>query len=401
MTIPASSDRSATDGAFAPPLEDPAFHAGDPFPAYRRLRAQPGLHRHASPEVWAVARHADVVAISRDPGTFCSSRGTLLNDIERGVTPRQSILYIDPPEHVKYRKLVQPAFSPGRLRALEGWIRETTRQLLDGIAPGRPFDFVAAFAAELPIVVIAEMLGVPRSDRAQFKRWSDHIIAAGTTPTAENLAQTAELFQYFAAVLAERRRRPGEDLLSTLVQSEIDGERLEEFDLLSFCMTLLVAGNETTRNLLSHGVLGLATYPQELERLKRDRALVPRAVEEMLRWGTPILAFMRTATRDTVVSGTPVREGERVFLLYASANRDESVFGEDAEDLRLTRDASGHVAFGFGEHFCLGAALARMEGRIALEEMLARFSRIEQAGAVERLPSMIVRGIEKLPVVLA
>jgi cytochrome P450 len=386
---------------FAPPLHDPAFHARDPFPEYRRLRDAPGLHRHAAPDVWAVARHADVVAVSRDPETFCSSRGTLLNDIERGVTPRQSILYIDPPEHVKYRKLVQPAFSPGRLRALEAWIRETARELLDAIPPGRPFDFVDAFAAELPILVIAEMLGVPGSDRARFKRWSDHIIAAGTDPTPENLAQAAELFAYFAGILAERRRSPGEDLLSTLVESEIDGERLEEFDLLSFCMTLLVAGNETTRNLLSHGMVGLARYPEELARLRRDRALVPRAVEEMLRWGTPILAFMRTATRDAEVSGTKVREGERLFLLYASANRDETVFGEDAEDLRVDRDATGHVAFGFGEHFCIGAALARMEGRIALEETLARFSRIELAGEVERLPSLIVRGIEKLPLVLA
>jgi cytochrome P450 len=401
MSIPDSTGSQASDGVFAPRLSDPAFHAGDPFRDYRRLRAEPGLHAHESPAFWAVARHQDVVAISRDPETFCSSRGTILSDIERPVTPRQSIIYIDPPEHGKYRKLVQPAFSPGRLRALEVWIRRTAQELLDEIPPGRPCEFVGAFAAQLPLLVIAQMLGVPRSDQAQFKEWSDYIIAAGTDPTPENVGKSAELFAYFAAVLAERRKRPTDDLLSTLVQSEIDGERLEEFDLLSFCMTLLVAGNETTRNLLSHGVVALATYPEELARLRRDRSLVPRAVEEMLRWGTPILAFMRTATRDVEVCGTAVREGDRLYMLYASANRDEAVFGQDAEDFRVTRDASGHVSFGFGEHFCLGAVLARMEGRIAFEELLARFSRIELAGDVERLPSLIVRGIDRLPTTLS
>ncbi len=401
MSTETSTERDASERSFAPRLADPAFHAGNPFPAFARLRAAPTLHRHEAPQFWAIARHEDVVAVSRDPETFCSSRGTLLSDLERPIIPRQSILYIDPPEHAKYRKLAQPAFTPGRLRKLEVRIREIARQLLDEIPPGRPFDFVEAFAAELPIVVIAEMLGVPPSDRAQFKLWSDHIIDAGTNPTQENLAHSMALFQYFAGFLAERRERPADDVLSTLVQSEIDGERLEEFDLLSFCMTLLVAGNETTRNLLSHGVLALATYPGELAQLLRDRTLVPRAIEEMLRWGTPISAFMRTATRDVELRGTPVRAGDRLFLLYASANRDESVFGADAESFRVSRDASGHVAFGFGEHFCLGAALARMEGRIAFEELLERYSRIELAGDVERLASLIVRGILRLPVTLS
>jgi cytochrome P450 len=389
------------DREFAPPLADPAYHAGDPFADFARLRAMPTLHRHRQPEFWAVARHEDVIAVSRDPQTFCSSRGTLLSDLERPVIPRQSIIYIDPPEHQSYRKLVQPAFTPGRLRKLEARIREISRELLDTIPAGEPFDFVSAFAAQLPIVVIAEMLGVPPSDRAQFKRWSDSIIEAGTNPTPENMQHGLDLFQYFSGFLAERRERPAEDVLSTLVQSEIDGERLSEFDLLSFCLTLLVAGNETTRNLLSHGALALATHPEEHARLRRDRALLPRAVEEMLRWGTPISAFMRTATRDTVVHGTPVREGDRLYLLYASANRDQSVFGEDAERFRISRDASGHVAFGFGEHFCLGAALARMEGRIGFEEILERYGSIELAGEAVRLPSLIVRGIERLPVVLS
>jgi len=401
MTIDPASAARGDATAFAPPLADPAFHAGpDPFPVYRALRRAPTLHRHSGPDFWAVTRLEDVVAVSRDPETFCSSRGTLLSDLERPIIPRQSILYIDPPEHAQYRKLVQPAFSPGRLRKLEEWIRATTRELLDALPAGEPVEFVSAFAAELPLLVIAEMLGVPGSDRARFKRWSDAAIAAGTEPTPENMAESAELFQYFAGVLAERRVRPVDDVLSTLVGCEIDGERLSEFDLLSFCLTLLVAGNETTRNLLSHGMLALATHPDQLELLREDPALLPRAIEEMLRWGSPILAFLRTATRDAEVRGTRIREGERLFLIYAAANRDEGAFGDDAEAFRVTRDATGHVAFGFGEHFCLGAALARMEGRIAFEELLARYRGFALAGEVERVPSMIVRGIAALPVAL-
>jgi cytochrome P450 len=245
------------------------------------------------------------------------------------------------------------------------------------------------------------MLGVPGADRPRFRRWSDAVIEAATTPTPENAAQATELLEYFGAALAERRQRPRGDVLSTLVGSEIDGERLEEFDLLMFCMTLLVAGNETTRTLLSHGALALATHPAELARLQAEPPHLPAAVDEMLRWGSPISAFMRTATRDVEVRGTSVSAGDRLLLLYASANRDERVFGDDAERFRVTRDASRHVAFGFGEHFCLGAALARLEGRLAFEELLRRFSRIELAGEVERLPSLIVRGIVRLPLVLA
>jgi cytochrome P450 len=396
-------NREATSVAngFSPPLADPSFYAGDPFPVFRRLRALPGLHRHDTPGFWAVTRHADVVAVSRDPETFCSSRGTLISDLERPIMPRQSIIYIDPPEHAKYRKLVQPAFSPGRLKALETWIRDLTREIVDAIEPGRAFDLVDTFSAQLPLLVIAEMLGVPGSDREQFKRWSDDIVEVERNPSPDNMAHSAELFAYFSSVLAERRERPGDDVLSTLVHSVIDGEKLEEFDLLMFCMTLLVAGNETTRNLISHGILALASHPDELALLVRDRSLIPRAIDEMLRFGSPISSFMRTATRNTEVSGTRVREGDRLLMIYASANRDETVFGSDAESFRATRDASGHVAFGFGEHFCLGAALARMEGRIAFEELLARFHHVEVAGEVERMPSLLIRGVVRLPVVLS
>jgi cytochrome P450 len=318
---------------------------------------------HPTPGFWALARHEDVVAVSRDIATFCTSRGILLADLDRPIIPRQSIIYIDPPDHTQYRKLVQPAFSPGRLRALEGRIVALVDELRARLEPGHPTDFVEAFAAPLPLLMIVDMLGVPGADHARFKRWSDAVIEAGTQVTPETMAQAAELFEYFASFLATRRAQPGNDLLSVLVHSEIDGERLGEFDLLAFCMSLLVAGNETTRNLLSHGALALATFPEERALLARTPSLLPGAVEEMLRWGSPVGSFMRTATRDTVLCGTRLRKGDRLLLLYASANRDEAVFGADAEEFRVTRYAGAHVAFGYGAHFCLGAQLARMEAR--------------------------------------
>jgi len=384
-----------------PALHDPDFYAGDPFPAYRWLRAEAPVYWHDTPGFWAVTRHEDVIAVSRDPASFCSSQGTMLADLTRPIMPRQSILYIDPPDHVKYRKLVQPGFSPSRLKQLEPRVRQLACTLAADIDTGTAVDFVDEFAARLPLLVIAEMLGVPASDRAQFQRWSDLIIEVTTEQTPENMAASVELLGYFAAVIAERRTQPRDDLISTLVSAEVDGERLEEFDLLMFCMTLLVAGNETTRNLLLHGALALATHPAQRAALAADPGHIPAAVEEMLRWGSPITSFMRTATRDTTLRGQRIGAGERVLMLYAAANRDEAVFGPDAEDFRVSRDASRHLAFGFGEHFCLGAGLARMEARIAFEELLARFATIDLAGPVERLRSVLMSGIVCLPLAFA
>jgi cytochrome P450 len=389
---------------FAPPLHDPAFYAADPFPAFQRLRAEFPVHWHDTPGFWALTRHEDVLAVSRDPATFCSSRGVLLSDIGRPMMPRESIIFIDPPDHAKYRKLVQPAFSPGRLRRLEVEMAAVARalvaELLDAADGGRPVDFVDAFAVHLPLRVIEHMLGVPDVDRARFRVWSDAVIAAATEQTPETMALAAELLGYFGAVVAERRERPGDDVVSTLVHSTIDGQQLEEFDLLMFCMTLLVAGNETTRNLLSHGMLALATDPDQRRALAADPAQLPRAVEEMLRWGSPIASFMRTATRDTSLRGLAIREGDRLLMLYAAANRDEAVFGPDAEEFRIARDASGHLAFGYGEHFCLGAARARMEGRIAFEALLSAVGDVALAGPVERLRSVSIHGIVHLPLAL-
>ena len=382
-------------------ITDPGFLAqDDPWTALKELRREAPLHWHEDAQLWTVSRHADVLTVSRDPQTFCSGKGVLVTGRENPVSASDSILFLDPPEHQQHRKLVNPGFHLRRITALEPRVRALTVELLDAVEPGRPFDFVDAVAAPLPLLVIAELLGVPTEDRARFRTWSDAIIAAATEPTEETLTQAAELFEYFGSVIEARRAEPADDMISVLVHGDVDGEKLTDLELLGFCMTLLVAGNETTRNLLSGGTKALAEHPDQLDLLQKDPALIPGAVEELLRWVTPIAAFGRTATRDTELAGQKIDAGQYLVLLYTSANRDEDAFGDTADTFDIRRQPNPHVAFGFGEHFCLGASLARLEARVFLEEVLPRYGRIELAGEVERLRSTLMRGIERLPVVL-
>lgn len=396
----------AADGGARPgtdltgPLTDPAFFAGDPYPRFARLRREAPVAWNDELGFWAVTAHADVLAISKDPETFCSSRGILLMDLGRELPEIPgALLYVDPPEHQRYRRLVQPAFAPSRIRALEGFVRERARSLLDRIEPGTPIDVVAEIAVPYPLYVIADLLGVPAEDWPLFYRWSELLIDAATVQTDESMAAAVEMADYFMAVIAEKQQRPGDDLVSTLATVEVDGERLNEGELMMFCGQLLVAGNETTRNLVSGGLVALADHPDQWRRLVEDRALVPTAVEELLRWTTPVTSFMRTATRDTVVHGQPIAEGEPVLLLYASANRDEAEFGPDADRFDVGRDPNHQLAFGFGEHYCLGAALARLEGRVFLEELLDRVRTVERAGPVRRLESGVIGGVLEAPLV--
>ena len=253
------------------------------------------------------------------------------------------------------------------------------------------------------MLVIADLLGVADSDIGDFRRWSDAAIAAGgSSPTAEELAAAGELFAFLREAVARRRASPTDDLLSVVVTSEIDGERLSELDAVMFGFTLLVAGNETTRNLLSNGLVALAEHPDQRAALVgADDAALTRAVDELLRWEPPIVVMGRTAVDDEVIGGVEVARGSYLALLYPSANRDETVFGPTATQLDVARDPNPHLAFGVGEHFCLGAGLARLEGRVLLGELLARWPGYEVAGPPVRLPSTLVRGIERLPVVLA
>lgn len=383
-------------------LTDPGLYRGDPFPLFARLRAEAPLTWNDELGFWAVSTHAEVLEASKDPITWCSGRGILLRDIV--IPPAEipgALLYVDPPEHGRYRKLVQPAFAPSRIRAMEVAIRERTRTLLDGIEPGAVTDVVPALGVPLPILVIADMLGVPEDRFDDVVRWTDALIALATEVVDEHLVTATEMAGYFGELIAERTASPRDDLVSTLVTVEVDGEKLDEGELMMFCGQLLVAGNETTRNLISSGLVALSDHPDQWARLRADRSLIPSAVEELLRWTTPVISFLRTATVDTVLGGQAVAAGEHALLLYASANRDESVFGPSADALDVGRAPNAQLAFGFGEHFCIGAALARLEGRVVLEELLDRFATIEPAGPVDRLASTVIAGVTAAPLMLA
>ena len=386
-----------------PALDDPDFYLADAHVAFRWMREHAPVYWCERARLWAITKHADIMQVGRNPETFCSARGVLINDSLRTPTPMEvppSIIYMDPPQHNRYRKLVSRAFTPGMVAGLEGRVRAIARESLDAVRSGETHDFVETVAVPLPMLVIAEMLGVAAEDRETFKRWSDVIIAAAETgPSPESLQHLGELFAYFHAKLAERRHRPGADLLSALAAAEVDGERLADQELLMVCMTLLVAGNETTRNLISGGAKALMEFPDQRRALVEDPALLPGAVEEMLRWVTPIRSFARTAIRDTELRGQPIAAGDYVLQLYASGNRDEEVFGPTADVFDITRPTEqAHAAFGFGEHFCLGASLARLETRVLFEELLARFPDFSLAGEIVPLRATLMNGLVRMPV---
>jgi cytochrome P450 len=387
----------------SPPLEDPAFWSGDPYPAFAELRASDPVHRYVGDdgELWAITRHADVLAISKDPATFCSSKGVLLTDLSRPVLSADSIVYLDPPRHSKHRKLVSPSLSVRRVAELEDRIRQIVTGLLDAVDPTGVVDAVEAIAAPLPLIVIAELVGVHPDDLDDFRRWSDAMITAASDHTDSSMALAAELFGYIEAVVADRRANPRDDLVSVLAHSAVDGEALSDVDINMFVLTLLVAGNETTRSLISNGLDALASHPEQRQRIVDDPGVVASAVEELLRWEPPIVSFCRTATRDTELSGQRIAEGDYVLLCYQSANRDEEVFGPTADRLDVLRSTNPHTSFGYAEHYCLGAGLARLEGRVLFEELLARWPAYEPRGPIVRVPSRLARGVAHLPLVMA
>jgi cytochrome P450 len=385
------------------------FHLGDPHAAYRRLRAEDPLHWYADGPFWCALRHAEVSEISRRPRTFSSAQGTQMFEIPRRLAGKTlameeapSIIRMDPPAHNRHRKLVIGAFKPRAIAALEPRVRALARESVAALRPGEPFDFVERVAVPLPMFVIAELLGVPKSDHGAFRRWSDAMIEAGSSgPSEASMAAVTELFAYMVAQAAERRRMPREDVLSQIALAELHGERLSDAEIGIFCMTLLVAGNETTRNLIAGGMRALLEQRSQWEKLCANPALLPNAIEEMLRYVSPIRHFARRVLYDTELAGRKLRAGEYVVLLYGSANRDEAVFGPDAERFEITRpDADRHLAFGFGEHLCLGASLARLEARVMFEELIARGPGFALAGEPKRLRSTLVNGVAELPVVL-
>jgi cytochrome P450 len=306
-------------------------------------------------------------------------------------------MHTDPPDHTRYRALVAPAFRPSVLRGLEAAVRDRVRALLDAIPPDGPFDAVEALAAPLPLQVICLLLGVPEDDWPRFLRWSEAIVpgAAPELTDEERNALRIECGTYLVGVAHERRVAPREDVISQLAGVELEGDRLTDVELVMFLIQLLVAGNETTRHAISGGLLALAEHPAQWADLRaRPGDLLPTAVEEILRWTSPVVYFLRTATRPVALGGAHVAAGDRVMLLYGAANRDPAAFGPDADRFAIARRPSAaSLTFGFGPHFCLGAALARMEIRLVLEEAARRHARIERAGEPAYNGSSVVSGL--------
>ena len=386
------------------PRQASFFTRPDYYEVLARLRADDPVHR-GDDGFWVLSRYEDIRELSRDPTRFCSGKGALVNDPVRtgGMGLRTpSILHMDPPEHAAFRSLLNRRFTPRALTGLAGVIREGACRLLEAVNPREEVDFVAELAAPFPLGVIADLLGIDHADREDFRRWSDAAIESPDLAPGETASALGELAGFINAHIEAKRARPGDDLVSLLVRSEVRGRPLGHDELFMFLLTLLVAGNETTRTLLTGSVLTLHEHPDQRALLLAHLALVPQAVEECLRWVTPVHAFCRTATEDAVVAGTAVEAGDYLCMLYASANRDERVFGDDASAFDVRRPVNPvHLAFGFGEHVCLGASLARLESRIFLEELLARFPAYAVTGSPERVVSTTAAGIRSLPVVLA
>jgi cytochrome P450 len=382
------------------PLHSPDFYAGDPYPAYRELRAASPVCWNDVTNFWALLKYEDIRFVSSNPALFTSTKGVTIPDPQQP-SPVQpgSLIFTDPPRHRQMRKLINSGFTRRRVAVLEPKIREIVRGILDGIEPDSVHEFAEEIAAPLPTRMIAELIGAPPDDWEQFRAWSD--AATGTAdPEIEldPLVAMGQLFEYFQNLIAARRAHARDDLLSVLAGAEIDGVRLTDEDLLNFAFLLLVAGNETTRNLIALGTCALIAHPDQSRHLVEDRSLNPGAVEEMLRWNSPVVCMARAATADVEIRGQLIAEGDTVVMLYGSANRDEDIFGGDSEEFRVTRHPNPHIAFGCGEHSCVGAQLARLEASVMFDELLRRFPRLELVGEVDRMRATMVPGVKRMPV---
>ena len=382
-----------------------ASMAANPYPGYARLRESSPVHRSRLLGAWIVTRYADVDAILRDHARYANDprKADLPRRQRRRLPPDEELtmLTLDPPDHTRLRALVNRAFTRTRVNALEPRIREITSGLLNAVEDLSAFDLIERVAQPLPVVVIAEMLGIPAQDRDQFKAWSDRR-ARLLEPTVSmrerrsGLRASHELEGYLAGIIAQRRREPREDILSALVQAEEEGDRLSERELLNMVRVLLVGGNETTTNLIGNGMFALMRNPGELERLRQDPSLIPSAVDEMLRYDSPVQATFRRALVDSELHGTLVRARETLVLVLAAGNRDPEAF-EEPDRLDVGRNGHTHLSFSRGIHHCLGAALARLEARVAFEMLLDRYRRIELVDPRPRFrPNIVLRGLRSL-----
>jgi cholest-4-en-3-one 26-monooxygenase len=383
------------------------FDEGFPHAYFKMLRAEAPVCWHPEahgPGHWAVTRYDDVKYASRNPLIFSSSLGgTTVKDpppenLERS---RAIMLNMDPPQHAKYRRLVQRGFTPRMIQMLSSHIREVATEVIDRVAPRGECEFVSEVAALLPMQVICEMMGVPEEDRRAVYDLSNRLIGFDDPEfqrsVDDGIQASMEMFMYASKLSERAKREPGDDIVTTLVSADVDGEKLSELDFNSFFLLLAVAGNETTRTATSQGIRLLAQHPEQRERLLRDPSLIPSAVEEIVRYVPPVMHFRRTATQDTELRGVRIRAGEKITMWYPSVNRDEDVF-PNPDVFDVGRSPNEHLGFGIGEHFCLGASLARRELVIIFEELLRRIPDITLDGPVRHLRSSLIDGIKEMRV---
>jgi cholest-4-en-3-one 26-monooxygenase len=390
-----------------------SFVDGVPFEWFRRLRAEAPVLWHPMPTsprggFWCVTDYEDCVTVNRDWEHFSSfSGGALFHDMdeENLAQQRMMMLNMDPPMHTRYRRLVNKGFTPRMVRDLEATIVGYADQIIDDVCERGTADFVEEVSAELPLLVIAELVGIPAEDRRRVFDWSNRMIGADDPEykvSPEEAGEAAmQVYAYADELAARKRAAPTADVLSVLLDADVDGERLSQLEIDLFFLLLMVAGNETTRNLISGAMVAFFEHPEQWQKLRHDRSLLPTAVEEMLRWVTPVMHFRRTAVQDCVLGGEAVQKGDKVVFWHISANRDEKVF-TDPDTFDISRDPNPHVAFGGGgPHFCLGANLARMEIQVMFDRLLDRVPDIHPDGPADRLRSNFINGVKHLPVAFA
>jgi cholest-4-en-3-one 26-monooxygenase len=395
-------------------LDRDVFTRGIPHEWFTYLRNTEPVYRHPEPNgpgFWVVTKYADVFAVGRDAHTFSSDqdRGGVIGleeqDIEVDFGGTKIMLMMDPPEHTRQRKLVNRGFTPRMINALEVHIRDLTAEIVERAIAKGTCDFVVDVAAELPLLVIAELIGVPVEDRHKIFDWSNRMVGSEDPEYAVSSEQASEaqmeMFLYANQLAEQRRKEPRDDIISTLLATEVDGDQLTEMEFNLFFMLLSVAGNETTRNAIAHGLNAFLEHPDEYDKLVQDPAgLIAGATEEILRWASPVMYFRRNVTRDTELRGRKIAAGDKVSIWYVSANRDEEVF-DDPFRFNIERSPNDHIAFGGGgPHFCLGSSLARMEIRVLFEELARRVPGVRALADPQPLRSNFIGGIKHLPVEL-
>lgn len=384
------------------------FDDGPPYELFARMRSEANPHWNAltgsdEPGFWSFTRFADIAAISRDSDTFSNARGGVFATRNGGAVPlealREILLAMDAPRHTKQRKVIHGVFTPRLVARREAHVRNTVTELLDDVIEKGSCDFVGDIAVELPLRVIADLLGVPQNDRPTLFDWTNSISLAQATGDMElGMGAIAEMGAYLATLTAERKAKPSDDIVSLLLGAEIDGESLTDDEATFFFGTLMFAGNDTTRNTASGAMRALMEHEGERQKLIANPAMMPGAVEEMLRWVCPVAYFARVAQRDNELGGHLIREGERVLMWYGAGSRDPEV-NADPERFDVSRVKPQHQAFGGGgAHFCIGAALARLELRVLFEELLRRVPDMQIAGPITRLRSNFLDELESMPV---